>query len=332
MLNKPTVSVIVPLYNKALYVQRALESIVKQTYASFEVVVVDDGSTDHGSTIVKNLAAKDNRIRLISQSNSGPAAARNRGIRERNGSFVAFLDADDEWEPHLLELAVSTFKGHPGVAAVALAYRIVYPTGRGNVPDFQCGVPAGSSGILANYFRAVMDGAPPVWTSSVVIRGEVFDHLGGFPPLLRGEDSTFWSRVALSYPIAFVNVASATRHLDADADYRVTMSLLPVNVDDAKYVLSPLDEALSWGLLPDSIAAALRRYRCKRLADMIRQNLMCGRPDEARLLFAEFQRHGTVNFLQDPRVPLYLAATFLPPIFPKLYWNLHHRLWAALKR
>jgi len=313
-------------------VRRALESILNQTRSCSEIIVVDDGSTDHGPTIVRGLAAGNDRVRLITQTNSGPGPARNRAIKEAKGSLVAFLDADDEWEPHFLELAVSTLQAHPTVAAAALAYRIIYPNGSSHVLKFRCGVPAGATGVIENYFQALLDGAPPVWTSSVVIRREVFKNLGGFPPLHRAEDTAFWSSMALSYPIAFANVLSATFHMDADAAYRAAMRLLLVREDDARHVLSPLDNALADGLLPNTIATAVRRYRQRRLGEMIRQNLMCGHPDLARRLFAEFGNGLSENFLLDPRVSLYLAATLLPPVIPKTYWDMHHRLWSALKR
>jgi len=330
MLHDPLISVIVPLYNKGPYVERALDSIIKQTYTVFEIIVVDDGSTDHGPTIVNNLATQNKQIHLITQRRSGPAAARNRGIKESSGSFIAFLDADDEWEPHFLTLAVSTFATHPSAAAVALAYRIVYPRGSCHVPHFQCGVPPGGSGIVHNYFQAILAGAPPICTPSVVIRRPVFDDLGGFPPVRRGQDTALWSSMALSYSIAFVNVISTTVHLDADRAYRAALRLLPVNDDEAKHVLSPLDRALTNGLLPEAIAAAVRRYRSRRLAEMIRQNLMCGRPVDARRIFARFG-HGPVSLLHESRITLYLAATFLPPICPKIYWSLQYFLWTAFK-
>ena len=193
-------------------------------------------------------------------------------------------------------------------------------------------MPVGATGVIENYFQSLLDGAPPIWTSSVVIRREVFNNLGGFPPLLRAEDTAFWSLMALSYPIAFANVMSATFHMDADTAYRATMRLLLVHEDDARHVLSPLDKALADGLLPNAIAAAVRRYRQKRLGEMIRQNLMCGQPDLARRLFAEFGHGISENLLLDPRVSLYLAATLLPTVIPKTYWGMHHRLWSALKR
>ena len=96
MSESPEISVIVPLYNKGPYIARALASIMNQRNPFREIIVVNDGSTDDGPKVVRDFQADDNRIHLINQTNSGPAAARNRGIRESRGSLVAFLDADDD--------------------------------------------------------------------------------------------------------------------------------------------------------------------------------------------------------------------------------------------
>jgi glycosyltransferase involved in cell wall biosynthesis len=332
MANSADISVVMPLYNKGPYVERAIVSAVKQTHAPSEIVVVDDGSTDEGASTVGKLAQLDRRIRLIRQGNSGPAGARNRGVHEAKGEFIAFLDADDEWGNHFLELADATFQRFPEVGACAMAYEMVYPNGSRHTLDFRCGVPPGDSGIIDNYFQALLDGASPVWTSSVMIRREVFDVVGCFPPIARGEDTAFWSTVAVSFPIAFVNVVSATFHLDADTKQRAAMRHVLVDEADAKYVLAPLDQALRSGRLRHDVALAARRYRRKRLVEMVRQNLMCGHPGKARRIYSRFGNGSKERLFTEPRMPLYLAATWLPPIFPKTYWSLHHRLWSALKR
>jgi glycosyltransferase involved in cell wall biosynthesis len=115
------VSVIIPLFNKAPYIQRALDSVRAQTFVDFEVIVVDDGSTDDGGSLAT--AYSDSRIRTIAQKNAGPGAARNRGIAEARGEYLAFLDADDEWMPGFLatSLALLTKYG-PEVTAISSGY------------------------------------------------------------------------------------------------------------------------------------------------------------------------------------------------------------------
>lgn len=110
------VSVVVPLYNKAKYVRRALDSIAAQTLPPAEVIVVDDGSTDEGPAVVESYTRLP--VRLIRQQNAGPGAARNRGIASASGDLIAFLDADDEWLPEYLETGVQRFAMEPGAALV----------------------------------------------------------------------------------------------------------------------------------------------------------------------------------------------------------------------
>ena len=100
MLRPPIISVIMPLYNKRPYVRRAIESLQEQTFSAWELIIIDDGSTD-GSTA--EIPMDDKRIRLLRQENAGPATARNRGIREARGEFITFLDADDYYYPHKLK-------------------------------------------------------------------------------------------------------------------------------------------------------------------------------------------------------------------------------------
>lgn len=115
------VSVVVPLYNKAQYLKRCLQSICAQTFSEFELIVVDDGSTDAGGHIARTLG--DARIRVIQQQNAGPGAARNRGLAEVQGEYVAFLDADDEWLPDYLSRAVLALDAHPTAASTTSQYR-----------------------------------------------------------------------------------------------------------------------------------------------------------------------------------------------------------------
>jgi glycosyltransferase involved in cell wall biosynthesis len=108
--SRALVSVVVPSYNASRYIRETLESVLAQTYRNFEVIVIDDGSTDHTPEIVAEYARADSRIRLVSQPNSGVGAARNRGIAEASGIFIAPLDADDVWYPQKLEKQVESLE------------------------------------------------------------------------------------------------------------------------------------------------------------------------------------------------------------------------------
>ncbi len=114
------VTVIIPLYNKRQYIRRALDSVLAQTHRDFEVFVIDDGSTDGGAAIVESY--HDVRLHLLHQENAGPGAARNRGIRESTGSYVTFLDADDEWVPHFLIRNIAILSAHPDVDVVTSSW------------------------------------------------------------------------------------------------------------------------------------------------------------------------------------------------------------------
>jgi len=197
----PFFSIVIPLYSQGNTVSRAVSSILNQTKGDFEVIVVNDGSTDNGSSKVNQI--NDGRVRLITQINQGVSVARNRGIHESRGNFVAFLDADDEWEPTFLETVSDLRELFPQAKAYGTAYKIQVST-RGKRIQRYYGIPSSPwVGILDNYFRTAVIN-PPFCSSSIMIEKSVFNEIGGFPAgVKRGEDLDMWLRIALSYPIAF---------------------------------------------------------------------------------------------------------------------------------
>ena len=104
-------SVIIPLYNKAPYIERAVKSVLSQDYPHFEIIVVNDGSSDGGEKIVTKL--EDERLKLVSQKNAGVSAARNKGALEAKSEYLAFLDGDDTWEPNFLSELVKLIADFP---------------------------------------------------------------------------------------------------------------------------------------------------------------------------------------------------------------------------
>ena len=116
------VSIITPCYNGGKYIGETIESVIRQSYQDWEMIVVDDGSMDNSEVIVKEYKKKDDRIKLIQQEKKGSAAARNRGIRKASGQYIALLDADDLWEPEFLEKQIRYMKEKDAVC-VFCSYR-----------------------------------------------------------------------------------------------------------------------------------------------------------------------------------------------------------------
>lgn len=195
----PSVSVVVPLYNKQSTIERALQSVLRQTSPDFEIIVVDDGSTDAGPEIVKRMT--DPRIRLVRQPNHGVSAARNRGIAESRARMIALLDADDAWRPEFLETMLGLVERFPEAGIYVSGMCLHYADG--SACDLFAVVPGGrTAGLIEDYFAAPEEGtfAGP---SSIMLPKQVLDEVGGFPegePL--GEDLDLWARIALKHPAA----------------------------------------------------------------------------------------------------------------------------------
>lgn len=178
-----------PAFNAAAFISRAVDSVLAQTYADFEVIVVDDGSSDDTRTIA---AAYGGRVRLIAQPNRGPAGARNRGLQEARGRYVAFLDCDDYWLPGKLDRQVALLDAQPQVGFCSTMTAIVDMQGR-PVADWACRCPGDE--LLATLFvdSAAISGS----TSGVLARRELIGAVGGFDETLRGfEDPDLWIRLA----------------------------------------------------------------------------------------------------------------------------------------
>lgn len=111
-MNSTLVSIITPLYNGERFVAQTIESVLAQTYTDWEMIIINDGSTDHSTEIVEKYVAQDSRIQLYSQPNGGSASARNNGIRRAQGRYIALLDADDLWEPYFLTSQLALMKQH----------------------------------------------------------------------------------------------------------------------------------------------------------------------------------------------------------------------------
>ena len=221
-------SIIIPLYNKASYVRNALDSIVAQTYKDWELIIVDDGSTDNSATICEefikekskicNLKSQIENIKIISQPNAGVAAARNNGVKSSHGEYLCFLDADDWWEPAFLAEMDKLFIEYPDAGIYATNY-IYYKPGKTHVA---LNLPRG----YMNYPDAYLHGPMPIWTGATCMPRKVFDEMGGFPVGIKlGEDFLLWAKTALHYKVAFCEKPLAYYNNDVPASLRATRNL-----------------------------------------------------------------------------------------------------------
>ena len=272
-------SVIIPLYNKAPYIRKALESVLAQTYTDYEVIVVDDGSTDDSARIAEEYIreVKGERLKvkgaensgaettasrlsplafcLLKQPNAGVSAARNNGVAQASGEYIAFIDADDWWEPTYLERMAQLIEDYPEAGLYACNY-VYYKPGKTHVA---LNIPTGYINYPKAYYES---GAMPVWTGATMMPREVFEEMGGFPMGIKlGEDFLLWAKTAMHYPVAFCKEPLAYYNNDVPVNLRATRNLHHPNnhmlfrMDSIASSLSPLASNLKsdWQALLDKL-------------------------------------------------------------------------------
>lgn len=210
-------SVIIPLYNKAPYVAKAIESVLGQTYRDFEVIVIDDGSTDQSLEVAKTFENKS--ITIISQPNSGVSTARNNGVKLAKHPYICFLDADDWWHPTFLEEMKRLITDFPDAGIYGSGYYIV-KNGQERIAPI--GVPQGFERGIIDYCEVYAKTlCMPLTSISVVIPKHIFDEEGGFKSQLKlGEDFDLWIRIALKNKVILVNKPLAYYNQDVDVNNR----------------------------------------------------------------------------------------------------------------
>lgn len=213
----PLVSVVMPAYNVAWCIARAIDSVLAQDYRSRELIVVNDGSTDGTLAVLQGYGGT---ITVIDQENRGMSAARNEGIRGARGTYVAFLDADDWWLPGKLSRQVELMQGRPEIGFCSTVARVEDGDGR-LLNLWRC--PNGGTDILATIFS--QNAAIAGGCSAVVVRKDLLDRVGLFDESLRGfEDPDLWMRLAAVSGYACIDQTlavilrrekSVSRNLDA---------------------------------------------------------------------------------------------------------------------
>lgn len=210
-------SVIIPLYNKAPYVAKAIESVLGQTYRDFEVIVIDDGSTDQSLEVAKTFENKS--ITIVSQPNSGVSTARNNGVKLAKHPYICFLDADDWWHPTFLEEMKRLITDFPDAGIYGSGYYIV-KNGQERIAPI--GVPQGFERGIIDYCEVYAKTlCMPLTSISVAIPKHIFDEEEGFKSKLKlGEDFDLWIRIILKHKAILVNKPLAYYNQDVEVNNR----------------------------------------------------------------------------------------------------------------
>ena len=256
-------SVVIPLYNKAPYIEKAIRSVAAQTCRDFELIVIDDGSKDGGFEIAKKLLAALTPPLggwgATCQSNQGVSTARNNGVKLAKYDYIAFLDADDWWEASYLEEMKNLIAQYPEAGIYGSSY---YKVKNGKHIQANIGVPEGFQQGLINYFQVYAKTLwMPLWTGATVIKKSIFNEQNGFKTTLKlGEDFDLWVRVALKYPVAFLNKPLAYYNQDVEQANRAIGTKLHKPQEHMLFALKELYETEK----PDSdlkhLMDALRVY------------------------------------------------------------------------
>lgn len=214
-------SIIIPLYNKAPYVEKALNSVIEQTFRDFELIVVDDGSSDDSFRVAQVFLEKSGlEYQLIHQNNAGVSTARNNGVSASHGDYLCFLDADDWWASTFLERMDCLIKEYPDAGLYGTNYYYV-KDGRQRVS-----VTTAETGYIDYCKVYAVKMQMPIWTGAACMPRSTFIEMRGFEPGLKlGEDFCLWIKVALQYKVVFLNEPLSFYFQDSDATWRLVSKL-----------------------------------------------------------------------------------------------------------
>ncbi len=298
------ISVVIPLFNKKNTIGRAITSILNQTCVNtkdIDIIVVDDGSSDGSGNNVEELinTFTDRSITLIRQDNAGVSAARNSGVRHSKSPYVAFLDADDTYQPNFISEIDHLISLFPNSALFCTSYNFVQNGAQTKTPARVKKLSSNNDHqVLSNFFLSAARGDLPFCASSICIKRPIFWDVGGFPEGENmGEDQSLYCQVALNYEIAYSTKPCANYYCDVSGSLMQTHKVA-TEMPYSKRIQKLIDQReIAADMLP-----SVKQYVAGHLTDLVRRNLMSGNSSAAKQL------------LKDPRSR---------KNFPKwLYWSI----------
>lgn len=265
-MNEIYFSIVIPLYNKQNSITATLQSVLAQTYKNFEVIVVDDGSTDNSANVAEAtlrecmLYVVECKGKVIRKANGGVCSARNRGIQEAKYDYIALLDGDDLWDEHYLEEQVKLIQDFP--EAMMWGINFAEMSDGKLIRTLPTGLPKGFRGYVENYFQIPGRISDLFCSSSVVVKKEAFEIVGIFDERIKyAEDLDMWFRIIAAYPVIFYDRYMAFYQFDAEnraLQRRIMLrDYLPFYVD--KYTVYK-DNKLFYTWINRWSANVIRRY------------------------------------------------------------------------
>ncbi|MEO1901601.1 MAG: glycosyltransferase family A protein [Alcanivorax sp.] len=273
MNERPGFSIVIPAYNYARVIERALVSALRQDYAPFEVVVINDGSTDDTEAVLADLAARrPEPFRVVHQDNAGLAAVRNRGLREARHDWLLFLDADDELCPGALARLAETIQAHPRARLIIGGHEADDGARRDRI------APAPVSDDPRVNFRAYLDKRLTISNGACAMHRDLFAHTAYDPALRHTEDLPVFAHALARYPAAVSPAPVAVIHKHADSMRHDLDAALAVGMDLETLIFDNNG-------LPDWAQSERRRYRARRAISLLKLADRHGRPDLVRRFF-----------------------------------------------
>lgn len=273
-------SVVIPLYNKEHYIEATIRSVLNQTCRDFEVLVVDDGSRDNSLALARKF--ESDRVRIIPQENQGVSVARNTGIRNAQGEFICFLDADDEWRPDYLATIDELTVKYPESSIFVTAYAVNMGNGKINYSTRL----EPETGCLPSYWLTLAKGYDFVWTSATTMRRDTLMEAGLFKPGEKiGQDLDMWARVARINPrVAYSNHICVNYNRAAEANARTR-----VRVAWAGAFIKDLEEELVNPARTAEEKASIQHKYDKKMTVFIFTAILAGEKERAAKALKEWK-------------------------------------------
>jgi len=322
---EPRVSIIMPVLNGEKYISDAIESILMQTYQGFELIVVDDGSTDGTPELIRRFGERTNLKCIRHPERQGIARSVNDGVRHSSGELIAFLDHDDAWLPSFLETQVNYLDQHPDVGMVHSDFQTT--DSEGNILEPSVAASRKREARPSGYVFPQLFMDSFIVGNSVLIRKECFNRLGGFDESIRFGDYLLWLRIARHYRVDYVdNVLTQYRQHAVQS----TQVVPDINPDQASVGLQAIRKILE--LYPEVRDELGTRRIERRFAtlyfDLAYRWFSAGAFPSARLCLRKSIRHWPTNF----GYYMVFIATFSPPSFLTFARRTRRRIVAFAER